>query len=160
MTMRASVMTLALLALAFASAVPLRADDEAPKADAKADEKPAGIAWETDFEAALARAKDAGKPVVVYLRADYCLFCKKMEKKVWTDAKVLAAAKRFVAIKVDLTRLSPQVATVQNRVKAPGRTPWLAFFSTKGALLDSKRLGFEDEEIEPEELAKILDKIE
>ena len=144
--------------LCLVAIAPLRADDEEPKGEAP-DAEAKAIVWQTDVDGALARAKDEGKPALVYLRADYCLFCKQMEERVWTDPRVIEAAGELVTIKVDLTRLTPRVAEVQNRVKAPGRTPWVAFFDSKGKLLDSKRLGYEDEEIGPEELAKILKKV-
>ena len=60
------------------------------------------IPWSTDVEDALHRAAANGQPVLMEFTADWCVFCKKMEKNTFTNAEVADRISRnFVALKVD-----------------------------------------------------------
>jgi thiol:disulfide interchange protein len=58
------------------------------------------VAWET-YEAGMARARQEGKPVMVDFMAAWCVWCKRLDQDVYTNAEVVALSREFVCIKVD-----------------------------------------------------------
>lgn len=57
----------------------------------------------TELEAALTTAKGLNRPVVLYFSADWCVSCRKLEKRVFTQASVQSALEPYEPIKVDIT---------------------------------------------------------
>ena len=51
----------------------------------------------------LANAKQAGKPVVLDLVADWCASCKVMERTTFMDAQVVARLSNYSALRLDIT---------------------------------------------------------
>jgi len=68
---------------------------------AAADVAATPIAWETDLDAGLQRAKTEGKPLMVDFYADWCVFCHRLDDETYSDAEVQREAARFVCVKVD-----------------------------------------------------------
>jgi thiol:disulfide interchange protein len=47
-----------------------------------------GFHWETDFDAALARARKENKIVMVDVYTDWCGYCKKLDREVYANPRV------------------------------------------------------------------------
>lgn len=63
----------------------------------------ASIAWMASERDARDRARLQNLPLLVYVRADWCAPCIELERRVWLDARVLAEARRFVPLRLDVT---------------------------------------------------------
>jgi thiol:disulfide interchange protein len=63
----------------------------------------APIAWLTSEHDARDRARQQRLPLLVYVRADWAAACLEMERRVWLDPGVAAAARAFVALRLDVT---------------------------------------------------------
>ncbi len=61
------------------------------------------VTWNKYETKALAAARAANKPVVIDFYADWCLPCKELDEKTFTDAGVVSELDRFVRVKADLT---------------------------------------------------------
>lgn len=60
------------------------------------------IPWGDDLHAGIARAKTEGRPILIDTWATWCINCKLLDTRTWPDARVVAEAKRFVPIKLQL----------------------------------------------------------
>ena len=58
------------------------------------------------LNAELASAKQAGKPVVLDLAADWCASCKVMERTTYVDARVVARLSSYTPLRLDITDTS------------------------------------------------------
>ncbi len=62
----------------------------------------AEIPWSTNIEESLQRAAANGQPVLMEFTADWCVFCKKMEKNTFPNPQVTQKiSSNFVAVRVD-----------------------------------------------------------
>jgi thioredoxin:protein disulfide reductase len=93
------------------------------------------------FDAALAEAKAAGKPVMIDFGAEWCVACKELDKLTYVDASVQTEANRFVNIKIDATDDSPALETIQTRFGVVG-LPTVAFITSAGVRSDETVTGF------------------
>jgi thiol:disulfide interchange protein DsbD len=72
--------------------------------------------WETDLETGLARARAEGKPVIIDTWATWCVNCRVLEKKTFSNPEVGSEAERFVPIKVQLEKAgSPETVAFMAR---------------------------------------------
>jgi thiol:disulfide interchange protein DsbD len=103
-----------------------------------------GVKWAKYETSALAEARKAGKPVVIDFYADWCLPCKELDEKTFTDDKVRAELDRFVRVKADLTKAGDaktKQLTQQYRIVG---VPTLVFIDAAGQEVPGARLtGFE-----------------
>ncbi|HEY0371467.1 MAG TPA: cytochrome c biogenesis protein CcdA [Thermoanaerobaculia bacterium] len=103
-----------------------------------------GVQWDKYQAKVLADAKQSGKPVIIDFYADWCLPCKELDEKTFTDPKVMAELDRFVRVKADLT--VPSDATTKaltQQYKIVG-VPTIVFIDANGAEVQGARLtGFE-----------------
>ncbi len=85
------------------------------------------------------QAKKEHKPVMVDFYADWCLDCKSMEATVFNQENILNELKRFMWIKVDMSKDSQAIWDIQDAYKISG-PPTFLFYSSNGEALES--LGF------------------
>ena len=70
-----------------------------------------GIAFSaTGFDEALERARNERKLVLVDVYTDWCGWCKKLDKEVFADARVAAAARDLIAVRVNAEKGGEKVA--------------------------------------------------
>jgi thioredoxin-like negative regulator of GroEL len=62
---------------------------------------PAGIKWERQFDEALKKAKATHKPVIVNFWAEWCGWCRRLDKTTYADPVVARVAEDFVAVRVN-----------------------------------------------------------
>ena len=72
------------------------AEQASPSGDAAG-----GIDWMDDYDSAIARARQEGRPLMVDIGAEYCSACKRLDESVFARADVTAAAQAFVPVRVD-----------------------------------------------------------
>jgi hypothetical protein len=118
------------VAIASGDPPPPAAAPPLPGAPAKAAPAPP-LAWERDEPAARARARREGRPLIVYLRADWSAGSLSMDREVWSDARVLAEARAFVPLWLDLTRAEGDAELYAQRYGATA-IPALALFDPEG----------------------------
>ena len=87
-----------------------------------------GVSWIEDYDAAQRQRQALGKPLVVYISADYCGYCRKMERDTWSDPSIARRIHRdFVALKLDAERNENWVARLGVR-----GLPTTIFFDAAG----------------------------
>ncbi len=92
-----------------------------------------------DLEREVATAKAAGKPVMLDFYADWCTYCKVLEKDVFPHPKVRSALTGFVLLQADITEQDEQDKALQNRFSIPA-PPALIFWDAQGQELNNYRL--------------------
>ena len=61
------------------------------------------LSWQTDLDVARATSRGSGRPLLVYVRADWSVSCTVMERDVWPDPEARQAAARFIPLMIDVT---------------------------------------------------------
>jgi thioredoxin:protein disulfide reductase len=107
--------------------------------------KGAEVQWQKYDAAAIATTN--GKPVIIDFFATWCIPCKELDEKTFSDAKVAHDLDRFVRIKADLTNAEdPVVKDLTKRYAIVG-VPTVVFIDSTGHEQPQLRLtGFEDAE--------------
>jgi thiol:disulfide interchange protein len=62
---------------------------------------PPSIKWGHDFNSGVTQALKAKHPMLVDFYTDWCGWCSKLERDVYTDPRVVALSEAFVCVKVD-----------------------------------------------------------
>jgi thioredoxin-related protein len=97
------------------------------------------IEWAKSYDSALKSAKESGKLVMVDFTADWCGWCKELDKKTYSDAKVIEFAKdKLVSVKVDTE--TPEGAKLQQKFEVSG-LPTILFLDGEGKV-QGKVVGF------------------
>ncbi|MBK8251924.1 MAG: thioredoxin family protein [Polyangiaceae bacterium] len=80
---------------------------DAPKNDTAVDVSSGAvrgpIQWETKAATALARAKQRGVPIVVFVCAEWAAAATKMDRVTWANADVIRESRSFVMLRLDVT---------------------------------------------------------
>jgi len=114
------------------------------------------MVWQTFDYALLEKAKTRGEPVVLDFYADWCVPCKELDHKTYSDPSVIEYSERFVRLKVDLTKDESEfVQGVKEKFKING-VPTIVFINKLGNEVDRLRtVGF----IGPEEFLEKLKQV-
>ncbi|MCC5813232.1 MAG: thioredoxin family protein [Leptospira sp.] len=60
-----------------------------------------GIVWQTSILKAMELAKEQDKPIFVELYAEWCNYCKTLEREIFPDAEVTKALSQFVTVRLN-----------------------------------------------------------
>jgi thiol:disulfide interchange protein DsbD len=89
-----------------------------------------------------AEAKAAGQPVMIDFWAQWCIYCKKLDKLVWNVPAVVAESQRFRTIKVDATAPDDaEMTVIKEAFQVPG-LPRVIFIDSRGEVLHGRSVGF------------------
>jgi len=110
-------------------------------------------AWVYDVDAALARARAEGKPVLIDGYADWCVVCKDLDRETYSHPAVRARLERFIAVKLDLTASTPATQEIARRYHIVGLPTAIIIDSRGQELRDLRILGY----VSPKDL---LDRLE
>ena len=102
----------------------------------------AEISWQPYDEAAVERAMAAGRPVVLDFYATWCVPCKELDAKTFSDPAVEARLSQFARFKVDLTAADPATDRLRRRYDVAG-VPTVAFFRGAHEVQGTRLTGFE-----------------
>jgi len=94
------------------------------------------------LDALLAEAKAAGKPVMIDFWAEWCVYCKKLDKLVWKDPAVVEESLRFVTIKFDATAPDDEEMTAIKDMFQVTGLPRVVFIDSRGEILHGRSQGF------------------
>jgi len=68
------------------------------------------VNWRSDFDSAVKESVNTGKPVLLYVTAEWCPPCRIMKSEVWTDSEVAKYSNnRFIPVMIDVDK-NPAVA--------------------------------------------------
>jgi len=103
-----------------------------------AGERPAppavAIKWEKKFDEAMRVAKRTGKPVVVDFWAEWCDWCRRLDRTTYADPAVVRKVDEFVAVKIN-TEGSRREVDVAAKYGVGARLPVILFLSPQGRQL-------------------------
>ena len=71
------------------------------------------IAWETNYQTALALAKEKGKPLMLDFWATWCKPCTRMDQEIWPDKEAVEASKKFVCVSINVDNNMPVASHYQ-----------------------------------------------
>ena len=101
--------------------------------------EPRRIKTVADLDRELAIAKAAGRPVMLDFYADWCVYCKQLEKETFPDPAVQAALSEGVVLKADVTANDDADKALLARIGIPG-PPAMIFYAADGSERRSSRL--------------------
>ena len=112
-----------------------------------------GIKWLSSEEQGLALARAQNKPVLIDFWSVRCPPCIKLDRETFSDPRVVAEAQRFVCIKIDGTRLPPDVARRYREDYGLWGFPHVVFMSSGGLVLSDLAIA---EFVGPDEMLRAM----
>jgi protein disulfide-isomerase len=86
------------------------------------------IPWRSDVPAALAEARAANKPVLLYFTAEWCVPCQYMHRNVFPDAALAdTIAKSYIPVRIDHDQRADLIAQYQ-----VDGIPWFGVLDANG----------------------------
>jgi thiol:disulfide interchange protein len=108
------------------------------------------IQWVNSFDEGLKMAKTRNCPLMVDFYAEWCGWCKKLDKETWTNNDVIQLAKKFICIKIDCD------TDRQTPAKYGARSlPTILFMNPEGKVIHQV-LGYRDPEDMIAEMSKVM----
>jgi thiol:disulfide interchange protein DsbD len=102
------------------------------------------IDWRPYSEGALTEAAQKGRPVFIDFYADWCIPCKEMDARTFSDSEVIAASREFVMLKADMTLATDSRTKLLTQEYAIKGVPTYVFLAPNGKEIGELRLvGFE-----------------
>ncbi|MEM1009911.1 MAG: thioredoxin family protein, partial [Myxococcota bacterium] len=89
--------------------------------------------WLRSESQARACAKRLHRPLLLDFWATWCVSCKKLDKKTFSDPRVVRLSRFFVLGKIDQTKRNKKTLRLQKRYSIGG-LPWVRFVSAQGKL--------------------------
>jgi thioredoxin:protein disulfide reductase len=113
------------------------------------------VEWTRYDMAALDAARASGKPTIIDFTADWCIPCKELDSRTFSDRAVASEIQRFSRIKADVTQNNENNQALLQRYGVVG-PPTVVFLDGNGReLRDLRLVGFE----KPDEFLSRLKKI-
>ncbi|MCB0354133.1 MAG: thioredoxin family protein [Bdellovibrionales bacterium] len=114
------------------------------------------LQWLDHPQIALERASERSLPVMIDLYADWCIACKKLDSKTFSDQRVAQKLSRhLVSARVDFTQETPESEALSEKFGVVG-LPCILFLDKSGAEIPNSRIsGF----VGPEDFLKHLESI-
>jgi thiol:disulfide interchange protein DsbD len=113
----------------------------------------ATIEWTTDYERARAIAESEQRPLLVDFGASWCGACGELDKKTFTDPRIVAAARSFVPVKVDLSpgKDTPAKRAILASYQEQGGLPLVVLHGPEG-----REVARVTQFVEPDEFLEVM----
>jgi thiol:disulfide interchange protein DsbD len=98
-----------------------------------------GIEWEPFSQERIDEALAEGKPVMIDFSADWCIPCRELEHKTFSDEAVMEYAEGFVRLKMDLTTINREKKRIKRDFGIRG-VPTIIFLDSSGAEVKAARV--------------------
>jgi len=104
-------------------------------------QKDRGVVWEPYSPEGIVQAIFENKPVIIDFYADWCLPCKELDKKVFHKPEVVQLSKKFIMLRLDLTRRHPMQEEIMRQYNLKG-VPAVLFLDREGNELRELRVEY------------------
>ena len=115
--------------------------------------EPPAMDWVYYRDQSIEQLQKKNRPILIDFYADWCAACKKLDRRTFSDPRVVEKSRAFTMLKVNCTSPDERSARLIKKYKVSG-LPTVTFISAKGNELNSLRLvGF----LGPDEMAKRME---
>jgi thiol:disulfide interchange protein DsbD len=112
------------------------------------------IDWTLYQSGILEKVAADDKPCLIDFYADWCIACRELDTRTFSNEDVAALAETFVMLRVDCTAPSPELRRVMKRFRVSG-LPTIIFLDKEGEeVRDLRVVGF----VEPDDMLKRMEK--